>query len=315
MMAAFRKGLNQAGYVAGQSVAIEYRWAENQYDRWPASAGELLRRQVTVFFSGGASTGSLAAMAATSTIPIVFASGADVTEIGLVATLSRPGGNVTGISFLFAALGQKQLEFLHELVPTATVAVLMNPRIPTTDAPCKDVQATAWALGLKVLAVHASTDHDLSLVFASLGHLRAGGLLINDAFLNSRGNQLVGLAARHSIPAIYPWRKAVVADGLASYATSITYAYRLAGIFTGRILNGEKPSDLPVQQSVLVELVINLKTAKDLGLTMPRTLLARADEVNRMKRQDFMKLITGSPLPGRLSPAQSAPTIASDSAI
>jgi putative ABC transport system substrate-binding protein len=223
----------------------------------------------------------LAAKAATSTIPIVFANGTDPVEGGIVASLNRPGGNVTGITFLTNVLGQKEVEVLHQIAPKAAVmAVLLNPKIQSADVQFKEVEAAARTLGLQMHALHASTESDLEMVFASLASLRAGGLVIGaDAFLNSRRDHLVELAARHSVPAVYPWREAVAAGGLISYGAGLTDAYRQAGIYVGRILKGDKPSDLPVQQSTKTELVINLKTAKSLDLTVPPSLLARADEI------------------------------------
>jgi putative tryptophan/tyrosine transport system substrate-binding protein len=281
MTAAFRKSLDEAGYSEGQNLTIEYRWAEGQLDRLPELAADLVRRQVSVIFTGGGSDPSLAAKAATSKIPIVFANGTDPVEAGLVASLNRPGGNVTGITFLNNTLGPKEVEAMHELVPKAAViAVLLNPKLSTAASQLKDVEMAARALGLQVQVLHASMEQDLDMVFASLLQLRVGGLAIGaDAFFFSRRDQLVGLATRYSVPTVYPWREAVTAGGLVSYGTSITDAYRLAGIYTGRILKGDKPAELPVQRSTKTELVINLKTAKALGLEVPPTLLARADEV------------------------------------
>jgi putative tryptophan/tyrosine transport system substrate-binding protein len=279
MTAAFDKSLNDAGYIHGQNVAIEYRWAEGQLDRLPELAADLVRRQVSVIFTGGGSDPSLAAKSATSKIPIVFAN--DPVEAGLVASLNRPGGNITGITFLNNTLGPKEVEAMHELAPKAAViAVLINPKLSTAASQLKDVEMAARALGLQVQVLHASMEHDLDMVFASLPQLRVGGLAIGaDAFFFSRRDQLVGLATRYSVPTVYPWREAVTAGGLVSYGASITDAYRLAGIYTGRILKGDKPAELPVQRSTKTELVINLKTAKALGLEVPPTLLARADEV------------------------------------
>jgi putative ABC transport system substrate-binding protein len=281
MTVAFRQGLSEAGYVEGRNVAVEYRWAENQRDRLRALAADLVSRQVVVIFAGGNLEASLVAKAATSTIPIVFANGSDPVADGLVASLNRPGGNVTGATFLITTLGQKKLELLHEVVPKAAViAVLLNPDVFTSGTQLKDVQAAGRALGLQVHVLHASTERELDSAFASLTQLRAEALVVGaDAFFNSRRDELVALAARHSIPTVYPWREAAAAGGLMSYGTSFADAYRQAGIYTGRILRGEKPADLPVQQSTKVELVINLKTAKTLGLTFPIPLLGRADEV------------------------------------
>jgi len=281
MTAAFRKSLNEAGYIEGQNVAIEYRWAESQLDRLPELAADLVRGQVSVIFTGGGSDPSLAAKAATSKTPIVFANGTDPVEAGLVASLNRPGGNITGITFLNNTLGPKEVEVIHELAPkAAVVAVLLNPKLATAASQLKDVEMAARALGLQVQVLHASMEHDLDMVFASLLQLRAGGLAIGaDAFFFSRRDQLVALAARYSVPTVYPWREAVTAGGLVSYGASVTDAYRLAGIYTGRILKGDKPAELPVQQSTKTELAINLKTAKALGIEVPTSLLLRADEV------------------------------------
>jgi len=281
MMAAFVRGVGEMGHVEGRNVAIEYRWAENQLDRLPALTADLVRRHAAVIFAAGSTDTALAAKVTTSTIPIVFANGADPVAVGLVASLNRPGGNITGVTFLVVTLGQKKLEMLREVVPTAAVvAFLLNPKLATADIQLKDMQAAARTLGLQLHVVHASADPDLDVAFASLVQLRAGALVIGaDAFFNSRRDQLVALAARHSIPTVYPWREAAAAGGLMSYGTSLLDAYRQAGNYAGRILNGEKTAELPVQQSVKVELVINLKTAKSLGLNFPITLLGRADEV------------------------------------
>jgi putative tryptophan/tyrosine transport system substrate-binding protein len=281
MTAAFRKSLDEAGYSEGQNLTIEYRWAESQLDRLPELATDLVRRQVAVIFTGGGSDPPLAAKAATSKTPIVFANGTDPVGAGLVASLNRPGGNVTGITFLNNTLGPKEVEVLHELAPKAAdLAVLLNPKLATADSQLKDMQVAARAVGRQIQVLYASSDSDLDMVFASLAQLRAAGVAIGaDAFFFSRRDQLIRLATRYSIPTIYPWREAVAAGGLGSYGASITDAYRLAGIYTGRILNGEKPADLPVQQSIKTEVVINLKTVKALGLDVPATLLARADEV------------------------------------
>jgi putative tryptophan/tyrosine transport system substrate-binding protein len=281
MAAAFSNGLSEAGYVQGKNVTIEYRWAENRADRLPALASDLARRPVDVIVASGNIDAVLAAKAATSTIPIVFASGTDAVGLGLVASLNRPGGNITGVSFFAAALGAKRVELLSELLPAnAVIAVLINPALATAQTQLEDVQAAARTLARKLLILLASTERDLDMAYASLVDVRAGGLVIGaDAFFNSRRDHFVALAARHSIPTVYPWREAVVAGGLTSYGSSLTDAYRQAGLYVGRILKGEKPSDLPVQQSTKVELVINLKTAKALGLTIPPSILARADEV------------------------------------
>jgi len=280
MTAAFRKSLSEAGYF-DQSVMIEFRWAQGRLERLPELAADLVRRQVSVIFAGGGAEPALAAKAATSKIPIVFASGVDPVEVGLVASLSRPGGNITGVSFLINTLGPKELEALHELRPQATViAALINPDLATTASQAKDVEMAAPALGLQVRVLHASTEREIEAVFDSLAQVRAGGLVIGaNAFFFSHRNQLVELAARYSVPTVYPWREAVLAGGLMSYGANVGDAYRLAGDYTGRVLKGEKPADLPVQQSTNTELVINLKTAKSLGLAFPITLLGRANEV------------------------------------
>jgi putative ABC transport system substrate-binding protein len=280
MTAAFRKGLSEAGYF-DKSVAIEFRWAQGQLERLPALAADLIRRQVSVIFAGGGAEPALAAKAATSKIPIVFANGVDPVEVGLVAGLSRPSGNITGVSFLINTLGPKELEALHELRPQATfIAALLNPDLATSASQLKDVEMAAPALGLEIRVLHASTEREIEAVFDSLAQGQAGGLVIGaNAFYFSHRNQLVELAARYSVPTVYRWREAVVAGGLMSYGANVADAYRLAGDYTGRVLKGEKPADLPVQQSTNTELIINLKTAKSLGLTFPITLLGRANEV------------------------------------
>jgi putative tryptophan/tyrosine transport system substrate-binding protein len=280
-MASFRKNLGEAGYSEGQNVTIEFRWAEGRLERLPELAADLVRRQVSVIFAGGGAEPALAAKAATSKIPIVFANGVDPVEVGLVASLSRPGGNITGVTFLINTLGPKELEALHDLRPEASViAALINPDLATTASQSKDIEIAARALGLQVRVLHASTERDIETVFESIRQVRSDGLVIGaNAFFFSRRDQLVGLATRYAVPTVYPWREAVVAGGLMSYGANVANAYRLAGNYTGRILKGEKPADLPVQQSTNTELVINLKTAKSLGLSFPITLLGRADEV------------------------------------
>ena len=280
-LAAFRQGLSEAGYIEGRNVVIEYRWTEGQNDRLPELAADLARRRVSVMV---AATGpaTLAAKAATATIPIVFQIGNDPVAVGLVASLNRPGGNITGVTTLSVELGPKRLELLHELIPAATIiAVLVNPNNATAlETQTRDLQAAARNLGLQVHVLQASTDRDFDTVFTTLVQLRAGGLAIGgDAFLNSRSEQLAALTLRHALPAIHQPREFAAAGGLMSYGSSNTDAIRQAGIYTGKILKGAKPADLPVIQAVKVELVINLRTAKALGLTVPTALLVRADEV------------------------------------
>ena len=248
-MAAFRKSLSETGYSESQNVTIEFRWAEGRLERLPELAADLVRRQVSVIFAGGGAEPALAAKAATSKIPIVFANGVDPVEVGLVASLNRPGGNTTGVSFLINTLGPKELEALHDLRPQATViAALINPDLATTASQSKDIEMAARALGLQVRIWHASTEGEIETVFTSLPQIQAGGLVIGaNAFFFSRRDQLVGLATRYSVPTVYPWREAVVAGGLMSYGSNVTDAYRTAGNYVGRILKGEKPADLPVQ--------------------------------------------------------------------
>jgi ABC-type uncharacterized transport system substrate-binding protein len=276
--AAFRQGLSDTGYVEGRNVAIEYHWAEGQYERLGAMAADLIGRQVAVIVCNTAA--AHAAKALTTTIPIVFSTGGDPIRFGLVTSLSRPGGNVTGVANLNVELGPKQLEILHELVPSATViALLVNPINPNSAQLSRNLQTAAHDLRLTLHVLNASTDRDFDTVFAALGQLRAGGLVIGpDALYNSRNEQLAALAVRHAVPTI-SYNDFAAAGGLMSYGGSITDAYHRVGVYTGRILHGEKPADLPVQQSTKVELVINLKTANALGLEVPAPLLARADEV------------------------------------
>ena len=280
MADAFRKSLNQGGYVETQNLTIEYRWADGRLERLPELAADLVRRQVTMIFAGGGAEPALAAQAATSEIPIVFANGVDPIETGLVASLNRPGGNITGITFLINTLGPKELETLHDLQPKGVVAALLNPDLATFTAQSSDIQEAARTLGIQVHLFNAGTEQEIDTVFSSLAEARIAGLVIcANSFFFSHRDQFVGLAARYSIPTVYPWREAVVGGGLVSYGASVTDAYRLAGTYAGRILKGEKAADLPVQQSSNTELVINLKTAKTLGITFPQSLLGRADEV------------------------------------
>jgi putative tryptophan/tyrosine transport system substrate-binding protein len=279
-LTAFRQGVREAGYVEGQNVAIEYRWAQDQYDRLPDLAADLVRRQVTVIAAHDTPS-AIVAKAATTTIPIVFASGGDPVKLGLVASINRPGANVTGVSFLVAGLAAKMLGLLHELLPgAARIAVLVDPNFPITEPFVSDVRAAASAIGKQIEVLHASTGRDMDTVFASLAQKPVDALVVGPTPLfDSRRVQLVTLAAYHRVPAIYYLREFAEAGGLVSYGTSITDAYRQAGVYTGRILKGEKPADLPVMQSIKFELVINLDTAKAFGLTVPPGILALADEV------------------------------------
>jgi putative tryptophan/tyrosine transport system substrate-binding protein len=280
LTAAFRQGLNEAGYVEGRNVAIENRWAEGQYDRLPALAADLVRRQVTVL-AATTTPAALAAKGATSTIPIIFTIGADPIAIGLVDSLSRPSGNVTGVNNYLSDLGAKRLELLRELVPNAAViGVLLNPSFPDAESQSKDVKEAARKLGQQVQVVNANSENDFDRAFATFVRLQARVLLVTvDPLFNSRREQLIALAARHKIPAMYFGREFVSAGGLMSYASNLADGYRQAGIYVGRILNGAKPADLPVVQPTKFELVINLKTAKALGLTVPLIMQMTADEV------------------------------------
>jgi ABC-type uncharacterized transport system substrate-binding protein len=271
----------QTGYIEGQNLTIEYRWAEGRNDRLPALATDLIRRPVAVI-AASTTPSALALKAATTTIPIVFFVAGDPIALGLVASLNHPGGNLTGTTTLTLEVGQKWLQLLHEMVPTATTfALLVNPTSPNlAEAQSLDLQKAARALGLQVHLLQASTDQDFDTVFATLAKLRAGGLVISsDSFFFTRSEQLAALAAQHAVPAIFGFREFAAAGGLMSYGASVTDQHRTLGVYIGRILKGEKPSDLPVQQATKVELIINLKTARALGLEIPPTLLARADEV------------------------------------
>jgi putative ABC transport system substrate-binding protein len=275
----FRRGLKEAGFVEGQNIAIEFRSAEDHADRLPALVAELISRPVAVIIANH--TSALAAKAATTAVPIVFASGSDPVRDGLVASLSRPGSNITGVVFFTGELGTKQLELLRQLVAKATtIAMLVNPNSPETETERRDVQRAARSIGQQLLILDVSTEHDIETAFATFVQRGAGALLCGSGpFLNSNRERVVALAARYALPVSYSWREAVMAGGLMSYGTSTSDAYRYAGIYTGRILKGEKPADLPVMRSTKFDFVINLKTAKTLGLEIPPTLLALADEV------------------------------------
>jgi putative tryptophan/tyrosine transport system substrate-binding protein len=280
ILAAFRKGLSETGYVEGQNAAIEYRWAQGQYDRLPELAVELVRRRVAVIVAGGMPA-ALAAQATTTTIPIVFGTGGDPERTGLVASLNRPGGNVTGVSAMNVELTAKRFGLLHEMLPgAARFAVLVNPDSPLTEPAITDLRAAASSIGRQLEVLTANTNHDINAAFATLVQKRADALFINgDAFFTSRVVQLATLAVHHRVPAIYALREFVVVGGLMSYGASFADMFRQVGIYTGRVLKGEKPADLPVLQATKFELVINAQTATMLGLTVPQSLLALADEV------------------------------------
>ena len=276
----FLQGLKETGYVEGQNVAVEYRYAENQFDRLPALAADFVRRRTAVMLADNPAA-AMAAKAATPTMPILFVMAGDPVALGLVAGLNRPGANVTGIASLAAELAPKQLQLLRELMPNVVLfGVVADPAIPATPSTIGELHAAARTLGLQLVVAYARTDSDLEAAFASLSQQRVAAVLVTSSSMyNRRMDQLAALAARHALPAIYPFREYALAGGLTSYGSSIGYLYRQVGIYAGRILKGDKPADLPVQQVTKIELVINLKTAKALGITFPQTLLARADEV------------------------------------
>ena len=280
LFAAFRQGLKETGYVEGKNVAVEYRFAENDYNRLPVLATDFVHRQVKAIFAGGSPAGP-AAKTTTDGIPIVFTTAADPVAVGLVSSLNRPGANVTGVTTLAEELGKKLLELMHETVPAATiVALLVNPSSSLAPSLSRDAQLAAQRLGLQVRVLHATNERDFNAVFGSLEQLGSGALVIGpDAFFTSRAEQLAALTLRYAIPSMYQFREFAVAGGLISYGASLVDAYRQAGIYIGKILNGSKPADLPVLQPTKFDLVINLKTAKAIGLTVPPPLLARTDEV------------------------------------
>jgi len=279
-VSAFLKGLTEAGYVDGQNVAIEYRWANGQYDRLAALVDDLVRRRVWVI-AATSTPANLVAKAATTTIPIVFTTGGDPVKLGLVTSLGRPGGNVTGVTQMTGEVAPKRVELAHELVPRATAfGMLINPTNPLAETVKRDSQAAALKLGLQLNVLHASTDAELDKAFTAFREMHVGALVIGtDAFFNNRLEQLAALAIRNSLPAVYEYHQFVAAGGLLSYGGSIIDSYRLAGGYVGRVLKGEKPADLPVQQASKIELLLNLKTAKTLGITVPQSIQNRADEV------------------------------------
>jgi putative tryptophan/tyrosine transport system substrate-binding protein len=279
-LSAFLKGLRETGYVEGHNVAIEYRWAEAQYDRLPSFVADLVQRKVNVL-AATSTPAALAAKAATTAIPIVFTAAGDPVQLGLVGTLSRPGGNITGVTLLDVELAPKRLQLARELMPTATlIPVLVNPRFPPTESMLRELAVAARTLGLKIHVAHATTEREINEAFATVAQLRAGPLVIGtDIFFASRIEQLGTLTLRNVVPTIFEYREFASAGGLISYGASITEMYRNAGIYAGRILKGDKPANLPVQRATKIELIINLKTARALGLTIPTSLLVRADQV------------------------------------
>jgi putative ABC transport system substrate-binding protein len=281
-LAGFRQGLHEVGYTEGQNVAIEFRWAQSQYDRLPELAVDLVRHKVAVITATGGTVSAIAAKSATTTIPIVFTSGGDPVRMGLVASLSRPGGNVTGVNLFTSTLAAKRLELLHELVPAAKViAVLVNPANPNSEPDMRAVEMAAPAIGVQIVVLKASNGVEIGKAFDALTQYKVDAVLVgaDPLFNNSGRDQLIVLTARHAVPAIFDWRDVTVAGGLVSYGSNLAEGYRLAGIYAGRILKGEKPADLPVQQPSKFEFVINLKTAKALGLTIPNQMQLLADEV------------------------------------
>jgi putative ABC transport system substrate-binding protein len=280
-LAAFQQGLREAGYVEDQNVVIEYRWADGQYDRLPALAAELIGRPVAVIVAAGTDFAIRAAKAATTTIPIVFHTAGDPVQSGLVASLNRPGGNLTGVTSLNLEVAPKRLELMHELLPRATaIALLLNPNNPNSETLLSETQAAARILGVQLHVLRATTERDIAMVVANWAQLRTGPLVIgSDGYFSSRSEQIGALVLRHAVPAISGWREFVAAGGLMSYGNDSKDAHRLIGLYTGRILKGERPADLPVQQATKVELILNLKTGRALGLAVPISLLGRADEV------------------------------------
>jgi putative ABC transport system substrate-binding protein len=281
LVEAFRRGLDESGYVEGENIAIEYRWADGHYDRLPALAAELVNLRVAVLAAIGGNVAALPAKAATTTIPIVFVIGTDPVNDGLVASFNRPGGNVTGATLYTAVLSSKRLQLLHELIPTATIiGALLNPTNPTAETQSKDLQAAARTLGVQLHILYASTEREVDAVFALLAQQQTGALLVqSEPFFNSKREQIVALAARYRVPASYDFREYATAGGLMSYGASFADSYRQAGLYVGKILKGAKPSELPIMQPTKFEFVLNLKTAKTLGLTVPLIMQMTADEV------------------------------------